>query len=1720
MALVTGQDVYLENSECGSVPTVPVIVGDSRTSASITVANTLGVFDIPMVSYLASCGCLSDKRRYPLFFRTMASDAAEAKAMAELLRLMGWTWVGLVSADDDFGRFGIQMLMEALRGTDVCVAYYEIIPKDYAKTTMQRIVKNIQKSTARVVVAFLIDLDAKNVTDKQWIASDAWATYSGISVPRNLPSLAGTIGFALRRADIPGLGPFLTRLNPNLSTTDPFLTELWETLFGCSLSAGLGRKFLSFLCNESLVETGKSVYADVSQLRITYNVYKAVYAIAHAIKEMLSCEPGKGPFSEGQCPDVQKLQPVQIAHYLRHVNFTTPLKEWINFDQNGDPPASYDIINWHVTAQGAGQFVTVGHFMSSQMSDGQFHIDMERVVWGGGSRHRVPVSVCSSPCPPGTRKAVQKGRPVCCFDCLPCADGEISNTTGSSECIRCPERFWSNSNHTVCIPQQVDFLSFSDTMGIILSIVSAVGTALTAATFATFLHYRHTPLGVYGGDSCQLMVKFIPDSVYRAGDVVIGGLFPVHVKAPQPELEYQSEKVNASCEIFNQRAYRWLQAMIFAVEEINNNTDFLPNFTLGYLAADTCLAESSTLSAAMALVTGQDVYLENSECGSVPTVPVIVGDSRTSASITVANTLGVFDIPMVSYLASCGCLSDKRRYPLFFRTMASDAAEAKAMAELLRLMGWTWVGLVSADDDFGRFGIQMLMEALRGTDVCVAYYEIIPKDYPKITMQRIVESIQKSTAKVVVTFLIDPDAKNVTDKQWVANDAWATYSSVSVPRNLPSLAGTIGFALRRADIPGLGPFLTRLNPNLSTTDPFLTELWETLFGCSLSAGLGRKFLSFLCNESLVETGKSVYADVSQLRITYNVYKAVYAIAHAIKEMLSCEPGKGPFSEGQCPDVQKLQPVQIAHYLRHVNFTTPLKEWINFDQNGDPPASYDIINWHVTAQGAGQFVTVGHFMSSQMSDGQFHIDMERVVWGGGSRHRVPVSVCSSPCPSGTRKAVQKGRPVCCFDCLPCADGEISNTTASSECIRCPERFWSNSNHTVCIPQQVDFLSFSDTMGIILSIVSAVGTALTAATFATFLHYRHTPLKLFLLSVLGGLQRTVRHICLLLLGCLSGIAQGVYGGDSCQLMVKFIPDSVYRAGDVVIGGLFPVHVKAPQPELEYQSEKVNASCEIFNQRAYRWLQAMIFAVEQINNNTDFLPNFTLGYLAADTCLAESSTLSAAMALVTGQDVYLENSECGSVPTVPVIVGDSRTSASITVANTLGVFDIPMVSYFASCGCLSDKRRYPLFFRTMASDAAEAKAMAELLCLMGWTWVGLVSADDDFGRFGIQMLMEALRGTDVCVAYYETIPKDYPKITMRRIVESIQKSTAKVVVTFLIVPDAKKVTDKQWIANDAWATYSGISVPSNLPSLAGTIGFALRRADIPGLGPFLTRLNPNLSSSDPFLKELWETLFGCSLSAGLGRKLCSGSEDIETGKSVYADVSQLRITYNVYKAVYAIAYAIKEMLSCEPGKGPFLEGQCPDVQKLQPVQIAHYLRHVNFTTPLKEWINFDQNGDPPASYDIINWHVTAQGAGQFVTVGHFMSSQMSDGQFQIDMERVVWGGGSRHRVPVSVCSSPCPPGTRKAVQKGRPVCCFDCLPCADGEISNTTGSSECIRCPERFWSSSNHTVCIPQQVDFLSFSDTMGIILSIVSAVGTALTAATFATFLHYRHTPLVK
>uniref|UniRef100_A0A4W5K453 Receptor ligand binding region domain-containing protein n=1 Tax=Hucho hucho TaxID=62062 RepID=A0A4W5K453_9TELE len=425
------------------------------------------------------------------------------------------------------------------------------------------------------------------------------------------------------------------------------------------------------------------------------------------------------------------------------------------------------------------------------------------------------------------------------------------------------------------------------------------------------LYCLHVPGSVWGLDgggqgACRLTAKPVSGSVYRAGDVVIGGLFPIHVEAPLPEQD------------FKQRAYRWLQTMIFAVEEINRDPALLPNLTLGFLASDTCRSEGTTLGAALAMVTGQEASVVGTECGTTPEVPVIIGDARSSASIVVAQTLGPFDLPMVRQGLD---YSDNWKYPSFFRTVPSDAFQARGLAKLLRLQSWVWVGLVSEDDDYGKFGVQLLLQELQGSGVCVAYSEVLPKLPSKRKIRHIVDTIRESTARVVVLDYLDlfngfilqalmeeVVRQNITDKQWIASEAWVTYSTIAAPKNLPSLAGTIGFALKKADIPGLGTFLTRLHPDgdYQKSDPFLRELWEEMFGCSLGVDL-----SVTLSSRRQCVGESQYADVSQLRASYNVYKAVYAIAYAIQDMVACRPGDGVFNGGQCPDIRKLQPSQVT-----------------------------------------------------------------------------------------------------------------------------------------------------------------------------------------------------------------------------------------------------------------------------------------------------------------------------------------------------------------------------------------------------------------------------------------------------------------------------------------------------------------------------------------------------------------------------------------------------------------------------------------------------------------------------------------------------------------------------------------------------------------------------------------------------------------------------------------
>lgn len=63
-------------------------------------------------------------------------------------------------------------------------------------------------------------------------------------------------------------------------------------------------------------------------------------------------------------------------------------------------------------------------------------------------------------------------------------------------------------------------------------------------------------------------------------------------------------------------------------------------------------------------------------------------------------------------------------------------------------------------------------------------------------------------------------------------------------------------------------------------------------------------------------------------------------------------------------------------------------------------------------------------------------------------------------------------------------------------------------------------------------------------------------------------------------------------------------------------------------------------------------------------------------------------------------------------------------------------PQISYMASCPCLSDRLKFPNFFRTIPSDIYQARAMARLAIRFHWTWIGAVIVNNDYGHLAIQV------------------------------------------------------------------------------------------------------------------------------------------------------------------------------------------------------------------------------------------------------------------------------------------------------------------------------------------------------------------------------------------------
>ncbi|NXG87457.1 CASR protein, partial [Stercorarius parasiticus] len=614
----------------------------------------------------------------------------------------------------------------------------------------------------------------------------------------------------------------------------------------------------------------------------------------------------------------------------------------------------------------------------------------------------------------------------------------------------------------------------------------------------------------------------------KKGDIILGGLFPIHFGVAAKDQDLKSRPESVECIRYNFRGFRWLQAMIFAIEEINSSPTLLPNMTLGYRIFDTCNTVSKALEATLSFVAQNKIDSLNLDefcnCSEhIPSTIAVVGATGSGISTAVANLLGLFYIPQVSYASSSRLLSNKNQFKSFLRTIPNDEHQATAMADIIEYFRWNWVGTIAADDDYGRPGIEKFREEAEERDICIDFSELISQYSDEEEIQQVVEVIQNSTARVIVVFSSGPDLeplikeivrRNITGKIWLASEAWASSSLIAMPEFFRVIGSTIGFALKAGQIPGFREFLQKVHPKKSTNNGFAKEFWEETFNCYLpdgsknspastsfhkgheeGLGTGNGTAAFrppCTGDENITSVETPYMDYTHLRISYNVYLAVYSIAHALQDIYTCTPGKGLFTNGSCADIKKVEAWQVLKHLRHLNFTNNMGEQVDFDEFGDLVGNYSIINWHLSPEdGSVVFEEVGHYNVYAKKGERLFINENKILWSGFSKE-VPFSNCSRDCLPGTRKGIIEGEPTCCFECVDCPDGEYSDETDASACDKCPEDYWSNENHTSCIPKQIEFLSWTEPFGIALTLFAVLGIFLTSFVLGVFTKFRNTPI----------------------------------------------------------------------------------------------------------------------------------------------------------------------------------------------------------------------------------------------------------------------------------------------------------------------------------------------------------------------------------------------------------------------------------------------------------------------------------------------------------------------------------------------------------------------------------------------------------------------------------------------------
>uniref|UniRef100_A0A670Z086 G-protein coupled receptors family 3 profile domain-containing protein n=1 Tax=Pseudonaja textilis TaxID=8673 RepID=A0A670Z086_PSETE len=537
-------------------------------------------------------------------------------------------------------------------------------------------------------------------------------------------------------------------------------------------------------------------------------------------------------------------------------------------------------------------------------------------------------------------------------------------------------------------------------------------------------------------------------------------------------------------------------------------------------------------------------------------------------------------------------------------------------------------------------------------------------------------------------------------------------------------------------------------------------------------------------------------------------------------------------------------------------------------------------------------------------------------------------------------------------------------------------------------------------------------------------------------------------------------------------------------------------------------------------------MAFAIQEINKDPQLLPNITLGFRIYEEHHYASMTPDVSLSLLSSRGKVFPNYKCDTQDNLLSVLGGLSSRTSYQMATVFGNFKVSQV--FGH-----DKNQFPTFYQIDPQYHLQNAAIVRLFLYFQWNWIGIVVQKSESSDQFIQIFDATLAQNDICIQFVKQIIPQiliFNELNSKQIdvLWTILNSDAQVVI-ISGVPSALQSlllslsfyeeeyhasSGKVWLLTTQWE-FSAIGYHyewGKLKSFHGALSITVHTNPVPGFKDFLWALNPHEPHGDVFLPSWWEVVFDCEvLKAGLsspdGRRVCTGEENLATLPASVFDGKVTGFSYSIYNAAYSVAHAlhaymVESQWALKRGR------KMSQLFYVKPWQMHVFLRNVLFNNTAGEEVFFSETGMKYAGFDILNWVVFANMTILQQKVGW------------VDPEAPSLISLSFQTKPFSRCVKRCLPGQARKVEEKRRSCCYGCVSCPEGTISNETDAAQCIPCPEDQHPNKNHVLCIPKTVNFLSYEDTLGFVLVSLALVFSLITILMLAAFIKYCNTPIVK